>query len=116
MMAAEVDELTGAPAGVRRAERVNHRHGYRERGWQTRVGRIDLAIAKLRPRRSPCMGFSVSRHRSLSNWSVSDRSVAHGVTRPGARGLPDRIRGGASHRRARSRATTLHAGDPWSDP
>jgi hypothetical protein len=32
MMAAKVDELTGAPAGVRGAERVNHRHGYRERG------------------------------------------------------------------------------------
>jgi len=48
MMAAEVDELTGAPAGVRSAERVNHRNGYRERGWQTRVGQIDLAIPKLR--------------------------------------------------------------------
>ena len=48
MMAMEVDELTGAPAGVRSAERVNHRNGYRERGWETRVGRIDLAIPKLR--------------------------------------------------------------------
>ncbi len=52
MMACEVDGLTGAPAGVRSAERVNHRNGYRERGWETRVGRIDLAIPKLRPRRS----------------------------------------------------------------
>ena len=52
MMAFEVDELTGAPAGVRSAERVNHRNGYRERGWETRVGRIDLAIPKLRPRAS----------------------------------------------------------------
>jgi hypothetical protein len=32
MMAVEVDELTGAPAGVRSAERVNHRNGYRQRG------------------------------------------------------------------------------------
>ena len=52
MMAMEVDALTGAPAGVRSAERVNHRNGYRERGWETRVGRIDLAIPKLRPRAS----------------------------------------------------------------
>ena len=48
MMAIEVDDLTGAPAGVRSAERLNHRNGYRERGWETRVGRIDLAIPKLR--------------------------------------------------------------------
>jgi putative transposase len=48
LMTAEVDRLTGAAAGVRSAERVNHRNGYRERGWETRVGRIDLAIPKLR--------------------------------------------------------------------
>jgi transposase-like protein len=47
-MAAEVDQRTGAPAGSRSAERTNHRNGYRERPWQTRVGRIDLAIPKLR--------------------------------------------------------------------
>ena len=52
LMAAEVDQLTGAPAGVRSAERTNHRNGYRERPWQTRAGQIDLAIPKLRPRRS----------------------------------------------------------------
>jgi transposase-like protein len=48
LMAAEVDQFTGAPAGVRSAERTNRRNGYRERGWETRVGRIDLAIPKLR--------------------------------------------------------------------
>jgi transposase-like protein len=51
-MAMEVDALTGAPVGVRSAERVNHRNGDRERGWETRVGRIDLAIPRPRPRRS----------------------------------------------------------------
>jgi len=48
MMAVEVDALTGAPAGVRTAERTNHRNGYRSRPWETRVGRVDLAIPKLR--------------------------------------------------------------------
>jgi putative transposase len=48
LMAAEVDQLTGAAAGVRSPDRVNHRNGYRERGWETRVGRIELAIPKLR--------------------------------------------------------------------
>jgi putative transposase len=48
LMAAEVDQLTGAAAGSRSPERINHRNGYRERGWETRVGRIELAIPKLR--------------------------------------------------------------------
>jgi transposase-like protein len=48
LMAAEVDQLTGAAAGARSPDRINHRNGYRERGWETRVGRIELAIPKLR--------------------------------------------------------------------
>jgi len=48
LMALEVENLTGAPAGVRSPERLNHRNGYRERAWDTRAGRIDLAIPKLR--------------------------------------------------------------------
>jgi transposase-like protein len=48
LMAAEVDQLTGAVAGVRSPDRINYRNGYRERGWETRVGRIELAIPKLR--------------------------------------------------------------------
>jgi transposase-like protein len=48
LMAAEVDQLTGAAAGVRSPDRINHRNGYRARGWETRVGRIELAIPKLR--------------------------------------------------------------------
>ena len=31
LMAAEVDQLTGAAAGVRSPDRINHRNGYRER-------------------------------------------------------------------------------------
>src|SRR5215213_7094310 len=48
LMAAEVEQLTGAVAGARSPDRINHRNGYRERGWETRVGRIELAIPKLR--------------------------------------------------------------------
>ena len=48
LMAAEVDRLAGAAAGSRSPDRINHRHGYRGRGWETRVGRIELAIPKLR--------------------------------------------------------------------
>lgn len=48
LMAAEVDALTGAGWGEQSAERVNHRNGYRQRPFDTRVGSIDLAIPKLR--------------------------------------------------------------------
>jgi putative transposase len=47
-MTVEVEALTGATHGERTPERVNHRNGYRERAWETRAGRIDLRIPKLR--------------------------------------------------------------------
>lgn len=48
MMALEIEARTGVAPGVRSPERLNHRNGYRERPWETRVGRIELAIPKLR--------------------------------------------------------------------
>jgi transposase-like protein len=48
LMALEVETATGAPAGARSPARTNHRNGYRPRTWETRAGRIDLAIPKLR--------------------------------------------------------------------
>src|SRR5215207_5793091 len=48
MMELEVEAKTGVPAGARSPDRQTHRNGYRERGWDTRAGRIDLAIPKLR--------------------------------------------------------------------
>ncbi len=48
LMGAEADALCGASYGERSPERVNRRNGYRERGWDTRVGSIELAVSKLR--------------------------------------------------------------------
>jgi transposase-like protein len=48
LMEAEVGARTGAAHGVRDPARQVQRNGYRERAWETRVGRIDLAIPKLR--------------------------------------------------------------------
>jgi putative transposase len=48
LMEAEVGARTGAAHGVRDPARQVQRNGYRERAWATRVGRIDLAIPKLR--------------------------------------------------------------------
>ena len=48
MMDMEVEGLTGAGHGERSPARINHRNGYRERAWDTRVGTVDLEIPKLR--------------------------------------------------------------------
>lgn len=48
MMDLEIEAKTGAPAGTRSPARLNHRNGYRERNWDTRAGRIELAVPKLR--------------------------------------------------------------------
>jgi transposase-like protein len=48
LMGAEADAICGAPYRVRSEDRVNARNGYRPRGWDTRVGTIEVAIPKLR--------------------------------------------------------------------
>jgi putative transposase len=47
-MSAEASAVCGAPYRQPSRDRINHRNGYRERRWDTRVGTIDLAIPKLR--------------------------------------------------------------------
>jgi putative transposase len=48
LMGAEADAICGAPYGERSEQRTTKRNGYRERGWDTRVGTIELAIPRLR--------------------------------------------------------------------
>ena len=48
LMELEVAGLTGAGHGERSPERINQRNGYRDRGWETRAGRVELRIPKLR--------------------------------------------------------------------
>jgi len=48
LMALDVDQLWGAGAHERSADRVNHRNRYRSRDWETRAGRVDVKIPKLR--------------------------------------------------------------------
>jgi putative transposase len=48
LMEAEVATRIGAELGERTSERVTDRNGYRPRGWDTRVGSIELAVPKLR--------------------------------------------------------------------
>jgi putative transposase len=48
MMEMDVESLCAAAYGERSPERLNSRNGYRERGWETRAGSVDLKIPKLR--------------------------------------------------------------------
>jgi transposase-like protein len=96
LMATEVDQLTGAVAGARSPERVNYRNGYRDRGWETRVGRIELAIPKLRkgsyfpaflePRRSAEKALTAVIQEAYVQ-GVSTRSVDELVKAMGGTGI-----------------------------
>ena len=48
LMELEVQGPTGASWGEKTAERLVQRNGYRDRGWETRAGTVELRIPKLR--------------------------------------------------------------------
>jgi transposase-like protein len=48
LMEAEISGQIGAGRGEVSPERSTHRNGYRPRGWETRVGEIELAIPRKR--------------------------------------------------------------------
>jgi transposase-like protein len=48
LMDMEVGGLTGAAYGEKNPDRLVQRNGYRERGWETRAGSVELRIPKLR--------------------------------------------------------------------
>src|SRR4051794_10215425 len=61
LMDLEVETLTGAPAGARSPERLNHRNGYRERAW---LLRRSSACTSRTPQERP---GKQSRHRQGCN-------------------------------------------------
>jgi putative transposase len=48
LMELKVAGRTGAGHGERGLDRINWRHGYRERDWETRASTVELRIPKLR--------------------------------------------------------------------
>lgn len=48
LLSADADAVIGAEWGQPSATRLTHRNGYRHRDLETRVGTLDIAVAKLR--------------------------------------------------------------------
>lgn len=94
LMALDVDQLCGAGAYERSADRANHRNGYRARAWNTRAGTVDVQIPKLRkgtyfpdflePRRVAEKAMTAviqeAYVQGLSTRSVDDLVKAMGMT------------------------------------
>jgi putative transposase len=80
MMELEVEARTGAPAGARSADRLTHRNGYRERAWETRAGRIDLAIPKLRKGSYLPSFLEPRRTAEKALTAVIQEAYVHGVS------------------------------------
>jgi transposase-like protein len=80
LMELEVESRTGVPAGARSPERLNHRNGYRERAWDTRVGRVDLAIPKLRKGSYLPSFLEPRRTAEKALTAVIQEAYIHGVS------------------------------------
>src|SRR5215203_5351063 len=80
MMELEVEAKTGVPAGARSPDRQTHRNGYRERGWDTRAGRIDLAIPKLRKGSYLPSFLEPRRTAEKALTAVIQEAYIHGVS------------------------------------
>lgn len=80
LMEVEVEGLTGAAKGERTSSRTNVRNGYRERPWDTRLGRVELRIPKLR-KGSYFPGFLEPRRTAEKALAaVIQEAYVHGVS------------------------------------
>ena len=81
LMALDADQLCGAGKHERSADRANHRNGYRPRAWETRAGRVDLKIPKLR--KGSCFPeFLEPRRAQKRRWPPSFRKPTCRASRP----------------------------------
>jgi putative transposase len=80
MMDFDVESLCGAGYDEKSAERVNSRNGVRERAWETRAGRVELKIPKLR-QGSYFPGFLEPRRTAEKALAaVIQEAYVHGVS------------------------------------
>src|SRR4051794_10281116 len=107
LMDLEVETLTGAPAGLRSPERLNHRNGYRERAWDTRAGRIDLAIPKLRKGSYFPAFLEPRRTAEKALTAVIQEAYVHGIS---TRAVDDLVKAMGASGISKSQVSRLCAG------
>jgi putative transposase len=89
LMELETEALCGAGHSERSPERVNQRNGYRDRGWQTRVGTVELRIPRLR-RGSYFPAFLEPRRTAeKALTAVIQEAYVHGIS---TRSVDDLVR------------------------
>ena len=89
LMELEVEVAAGAPKGARSPLRTAQRNGYRERGWEMRAGRLELAIPRLR-RGSYFPSFLEPRRTAEKALvAVIQEAYVHGVS---TRSVDDLVR------------------------
>src|SRR5918993_3339785 len=80
IMEAEVEAAAGAAKGARTPLREAHRNGYRDRDWDTRAGRIELSIPRLRKGSYfPCF-LEPRRTAEKALVAVIQEAYVHGVS------------------------------------
>jgi putative transposase len=89
LMELEVEGLTGAGYGERRPDRINQRNGYRERDWETRAGRVELRIPKLRQGSYFPSFLEPRRMAEKALTAVIQEAYLHGVS---TRSVDDLVR------------------------
>jgi putative transposase len=80
LMEAEVSARTGAAPGVRDPARLVQRNGYRERAWETRTGRIELEIPRLRKGSYFPSFLQPRRTAEKALTAVIQEAYVHGVS------------------------------------
>jgi transposase-like protein len=106
IMEAEVELVTGAAKGVRTALRENHRNGYRDRDWDTRAGRIELAIPKLRKGSYFPSFLEPRRTAEKALVAVIQEAYVHGVS---TRAVDDLVRAMGAGGMSKSQVSRLCA-------
>jgi len=80
IMKVEIEARTGAVKGARSPMRGAQRNGYRERGWDTRAGRIELEIPKLRKGSYFPSFLEPRRTAEKALVAVIQKAYVHGIS------------------------------------
>jgi transposase-like protein len=80
IMEAEAEVAAGAAKGARSPLREAYRNGYRERDWDTRAGRIELAIPRLRKGSYFPSFLEPRRTAEKALMAVVQEAYVHGIS------------------------------------